>query len=312
MWRHKRAEVAVSFSFYPWQTVRQFAIRQFIRLLTKPLKNYTPRLPNDLNALKRQVRKGDIILVEGEQRVSEVIKYLTQSSWSHSAMYIGDELVRRHHPQLGQVRAAFGDEANYLLIEALVESGVVVSPLSKYINFNLRVCRPHNLRKDHLQIILDDVISQLGYRYDLKNVFDLARYFLPVSLVPRRFRRKALHFGSGLPTEVICSSMFAAAFDKVGFPIVPRITAHHQRELQRRSFFTDFLSDFFSLTNGSRSRFIFRRSHPTLITPRDFDLSPYFEIVKFNVIEPSRFDYRKIIWAEDEEERPAQPAKSSG
>ena len=32
---------------------------------------------------------------------------------------------------------------------------------------------------------LDDVITQIGYRYDVKNLIDLARYFLPVSLVPR-------------------------------------------------------------------------------------------------------------------------------
>jgi len=291
----------VSFSFHPWRVVRQFVIRQFTRLLTKPLKNYTPRFPNDLTALKRNVRKGDIILVEGEQRVSEVIKYLTQSSWSHVALYIGDELVRRHHPQLGQVRAAFGEEANTLIIEALVDEGVIVSPLSKYINFNIRVCRPHNLRKDHLQKILDDVIGQLGYTYDLKNVFDLARYFLPVSLIPRRFRRKALQFGSGLPTQVICSSIFAAAFDKVGFPIVPQITRNSLTVSQPPS----LLSQFLPWTNGGPPRFIFRRSHPTLITPRDFDLSPYFQIIKFNVIEPSRFDYNKIVWAEDEEEKPA-------
>ncbi len=288
----------MSFSFSPWNAARRFVIRQFTRLLTKPLKNYTPRFPNDLAALKRQMRKGDIILVEGEQRVSEVIKYLTQSSWSHAALYIGDELVRRHHPQLGHARAAFGDEVNFLLVEALVEGGVVVSPLSKYRNFNIRVCRPHNLRKDHLPIILDDVLSQLGYMYDLKNVFDLARYFLPVSLVPRRFRRKALHFGSGLPTQVICSSMLAAAFDKVGFPIVPRITSDNHNQPQRRS----FLGTILPFANGSHPRFIFRRSHPTLVTPRDFDLSPYFAIVKFNMIEPSRFDYSKIVWAEDEEE----------
>jgi hypothetical protein len=290
----------VSSLFHPWQTARQFVIRQFTRLLTKPLKNYTPRFPNDLAALKRNVRKGDIILVEGEQRVSEVIKYLTQSSWSHVAMYIGDELVRRQHPQLGQLRATFGDEVNSLIIEALVESGVIVAPLSKYINFNIRVCRPYNLRKEHLQKILDEVIGQLGYTYDLKNVFDLARYFLPVSLVPRRLRRKALHFGSGLPTEVICSSMIAAAFDKVGFPIVPQITRSSLAGSPSRS----LLSHILPLADGAAPRFLFRRSHPTLITPRDFDLSPYFQIIKFNVIEAGRFDYSKIVWAEDEEEQP--------
>jgi Permuted papain-like amidase enzyme, YaeF/YiiX, C92 family len=272
----------VPFFFSPWDAARRFVIRQFTRLLTKPLKNYTFRFPNDLATLKRHIRKGDIILVEGEQRVSEVVKYLTQSSWSHAAIYIGDELVRRHHPQLGQAQATFGDKVDYLLVEALVEGGVVVSPLSKYINFN---------------------IKQLGYPYDIKNVFDLARYFLPVSLVPRRFRRKVLHFGSGLPTQVICSSMLAAAFDKVGFPIVPQVASQNHDQVRRGS----FLSTLLWFANDSRSRFIFRRSHPTLITPRDFDLSPYFEIVKFDVVEPSRFDYSKIVWAENEEEPAVRP-----
>jgi hypothetical protein len=175
---------------------------------------------------------------------------------------------------------------------------VVVSPLSKYINVNIRVCRPYNLRKEHLQNILDDVISQLGCTYDLKNVFDLARYFLPVSLVPRRLRRKALHFGSGLPTQVICSSLIAAAFDKVGFPIVPQITPNSLTAPRPRS----LLSHILPLADSASPRFLFRRSHPTLITPRDFDFSPYFQIIKFNVIESGRFDYSKIVWAQDEEE----------
>ena len=32
---------------------------------------------------------GDILLVEGNQRVSSAIKYLTQSTWSHAAFYLG-------------------------------------------------------------------------------------------------------------------------------------------------------------------------------------------------------------------------------
>ena len=44
---------------------------------------------------------------------------------------------------------------------------------------------------------------------------------------------------------------------------------------------------------------VFHRRHPTLLTPRDFDLSPYFDIVKFNVIEDRAFDYLRIAWADD-------------
>ena len=205
-----------------------------------------------MTALKRHIRKGDIILVEGPQRVSEVIKYLTQSSWSHAAIYIGDELINRNHPMASQYRALFEDEPE----------GVVACPLSKYLSYNIRVCRPHNLAKDNLQRLLDDVVSQLGYNYDSQNIFDLARYFFPLRLVPRRFRRKALHFGSS-------RSFWECLRLRSTTPLRP---------------------------------LVFRRHHPTLITPRDFDLSPYFDVVKFNVIEENLFDYHQIVWAEDRDE----------
>ena len=288
-------------SFRPKQTRRQATLSLFSRLLTKQLKNYAFRFPNDLAALKRHIRKGDIILVEGSQRVSEVIKYLTQSSWSHAAIYIGDELIQRNHPMAGQYRALFEEEPEFLLIEALLEDGVVACPLSKYLSYNIRVCRPHNLHKDDLQTLLDDVIGQLGYTYDLQNIFDLVRYFLPVSLVPRRFRRTALHFGSSRPTEVICSSMLAAAFGKVGFPILPHLASDSTQ-------LPSPVDPPVSLWQRLRLRsdtplqpLVFRRRHPTLVTPRDFDLSPYFNVVKFNLIEESRFDYQQIVWAEDED-----------
>ncbi len=294
-------------SFRPKQTRRQATLSLFSRLLTKQLKNYAFRLPNDLAALKRHIRKGDIILVEGSQRVSEVIKYLTQSSWSHAAIYIGDELTQRNHPMAGQYRALFEEEPEFLLIEALLEDGVVACPLSKYLSYNIRVCRPHNLHKDDLQTLLDDVIGQLGYTYDLQNIFDLVRYFLPVSLVPRRFRRAALQFGSSRPTEVICSSMLAAAFGKVGFPILPQLVSD---STQLPSPVDPPVSLWQRLRSGTPLQpLVFRRRHPTLVTPRDFDLSPYFDVVKFNLIEESRFDYQQIVWAEDgdgaEEEKEA-------
>lgn len=270
--------------------VRRHSIDFATRLLTKPLGRYQQRAVNDGANLRRHIKKGDVVLVEGDQRVSEVIKYLTQSSWSHAAIYVGDELWRRNPALRHVLRNEFGDDAQHLIVEALVEHGVVASPLSKYLDFNIRVCRPYNLHRDDLRTILDDVIEQIGYRYDVKNLVDLARYFLPVSLVPRRFRRRALSFGSGLPTQVICSSMIAHAFAKVRYPILPEVTPAESPAVRRGL------------------RWLWRRPAPvaglfrtppiTLTTPRDFDVSPYFEIVKFNILEDMRFDYRQIRWAE--------------
>jgi hypothetical protein len=277
-----------------------------IGLLTKPIKSYALHIPNDIAALKRHIREGDVILVEGNERISECIKYLTQSSWSHSALYVGDEPIRRNPEMRAPLVAKFGEEANFLLVEAIVEAGVVLSPLSKYRDFNIRVCRPFNLSSADLADVMDEALRSVGNTYDLRNVLDLARYFLPVSLVPARFRRRALQFGSGEPTRVICSSVIASSFHRVKFPIVPNYehvaAGTPPPGPSRRKLWPIGRNSTGGLEYGA-----LRMVSPTLVTPRDFDLSPYFEIIKFNIIENMRFDYHKILWAGDD--APPAPVK---
>ena len=277
-----------------------------IALLTKPLARYTLTIPNDMAALKRNLRKGDVILVEGNERVSEVIKYLTQSCWSHSSLYVGDEALRGNAELRQELIAKFGDDAHYLVVEALVESGVVLSPITKYANFNLRLCRPHGLTVADQREVIDYALSNVGRQYDFKNIFDLMRYFLPVHLVPARWRRQALHFGSGDPTQVICSSLIAECFMRVRFPVVPSYEPFPEGFAPVKKV-VSFLGRF-SRNQNLHEPGLLRMVSPTLITPRDFDLSPYFAIVKYNVIESSRFDYHKLLWAEENEPR-SHPAK---
>ena len=272
------------------------------RVLTKPRGNYTLLLPNDFESLLGALQMGDVILVDGDQRISEVIKYLTQSTWSHSVLYVGDEILRRFPGQREALVATHGRDANHMIVEALVD-GVVAAPLSKYASFNLRICRPSSLRRDDLRRVLDEVLAQLGLKYDMKNVFDLARYFFPVSMIPRRFRRRALQFGSGLPTQVICSSLIGRAFQNVGFPILPTTTPSATPRIRPR-----FLDRVLRRTLPPYPA-LFRRQLPSIITPRDFDLSPYFEIIKFNPVEATNFDYRRITW-EDGEARAAGGART--
>lgn len=264
-------------------------------LLTQPLATYERRGWNDVAALHRHIRKGDVVLVEGDARISAVIKYLTQSSWSHAALYVGDELIRKPGPRRERALAEFGEHARHLVVEALPQ-GVVAAPLDKYVDFNLRICRPR-LRPDDLQRLLDEAMVSIGWRYDLQNVLDLARYLLPVSLVPTRFRRDALHFGSKLPTEVICSSLLGRLFGSIGYPVTPIEEGGPPPErhaMPRRPWYQRLLG------RESEHEYtgLFRMRHPTLLTPRDFDLSPYFDIVKFNVLADTRFDYHNIHWAE--------------
>jgi hypothetical protein len=165
-----------------------------------------------------------------------------------------------------------------------------VSPLSKYADFNTRVCRPFGLHPEHRRRIFDEVIAHIGFQYDVNHVLALARYFFPVSLIPRRMRRRALEMGSRLTTDVICSKLIGRAFQNVGYPILPLIESPSAPPPPRR-----FTERMFGRRRPYRA--IFRAVSPDLITPRDFDLSPYFEIVKINSVEAEAFDYRRIQWA---------------
>src|SRR5215470_1915412 len=107
------------------------------RLLTKPLRSYEQRVPNNLHQLKKALRKGDVVLVEGDQRISQVIRYLTQSSWSHAALYVGDELLKPAYGRSAALTKAFGDDARFLLVEAVDGEGVAISPLRKYEKYNI-------------------------------------------------------------------------------------------------------------------------------------------------------------------------------
>jgi hypothetical protein len=268
--------------------LRDRVIDAAARVLTRPRRLYHLLHPNNVVSLRSAVQKGDVILVDGEQRISQVIKYLTQSSWSHATLYVGDELLRRFPARRQALLDEYGIEAEHMVVEALMNEGVIASPLVKYVHLNLRVCRPRGLRADDLGRVLDDVVARLGSRYDVQNLLDLARYFFPVSLIPRRFRRSALEAGGPLTTEVICSSMIGRAFQNVGFPILP-VVEPVADEPQR---WIDWMR-----RRKAHYPALFHRQRETLITPRDFDLSPYFEVVKFNAVERGGFDYRRIRWA---------------
>lgn len=261
-----------------------------VRFLTQELKSYQRRIPNNLDNLKKHVRYGDVVLVEGKTRLAQVIKYVTQSSWSHSGIYIGDRVVAGEHPLRDRFLELHGDEARYLVLEADLASGVWAAPLSKYKEYNIRICRPYCLAEADRDRVLEEVIAHLGDRYDRRQLFDLGRYLTPFRLLPARWRRQAFFSGESESRSVICSGLIAQAFLKVGYPILPVLPAS-MREEQEQGLYPW----------GRRMRSV----SPRLVLPRDFDLSPYFGIVKFNSVEEGPIDYHAIEWV-----APAGPTRS--
>jgi len=233
--------------------------RALVRYLTAELPTYQRRVPNDLERMRADLRPGDVVLVEGKSRISRMIMTLTQSSWSHAGMYIGDALLRWGGPHAERALVAFGAEAAYLVLESDMAEGVRVKPVAWYTDHNLRICRPLDLGLDELERVVAEMLRHLGLRYDQRNIFDLGRYLTPFQLLPVRWRRRPLYLGSSSSREVICSALIAKAFYQVGFPVQPVVAG----------------------PEGGRRAVISR--HPSYIMPRDFDLSANFEVLKLNL-----------------------------
>ncbi len=253
--------------------------RYLARKLNQPIPGTKPFTHANVAALRRVLQPGDVLLVEGNSRVSVAIKYLTQSTWSHAALYVGNAL--------GQVTA---DGEPLTLVEVNLGEGCIAAPLSKYELYNTRICRPSGLSVQDRARVIDFVAGSLGKSYDMKNIVDMLRYFMPTPPVPVRWRRRLLSFGSGDPTRAICSTLIAEAFGRIRYPILPVITR-------------EFRAD--RLARSQRSEILHIRHH-SLFAPRDFDLSPYFHVVKPTL--EAGFDYRRLTWSD---QQPAGPLASS-
>ena len=238
--------------------------RHFARKLNEPSSGYKPYTPSDFETLCETLQVGDVLLVEGRERISGAIKYLTQSTWSHAALYVGETASKSkgepHH-----------------LVEVDLREGCISVPLSKYANYNTRICRPKGLRAIDRHAVAQFMLGNIGLTYDLRNIFDLFRYFFPTPPVPVRWRRRMLSVGSGDPTRAICSSLIARAFQSVRYPILPDVTE------------VDDIAG-----NEFIRRELYHIRHHSLFAPRDFDLSPWFEIVKPGLDET--FDSKKLNW----------------
>lgn len=189
--------------------------------LQKEVPGYEPFTPSDPERLRGLVEAGDVLLVEGNNRVSGIIKYLTQSTWSHAALYVG--------PIDG---ATEPDGEPHVLIEANIGEGVTSAPLSKYYPYHTRLCRPVGLSYEDRTTVCRYAINRIGFGYDTKNILDLMRYLIPLP-VPQRWRRRMISLGSGDPTKIICSALIAQAFGAVRYPILPKITQAASRRVRK-------------------------------------------------------------------------------
>ncbi|MGK0173097.1 MAG: hypothetical protein ACI9W2_004841, partial [Gammaproteobacteria bacterium] len=89
-----------------------------------------------------------------------------------------------------------------------------------------------------------------------------------------------LALGSGDPTQAICSTLIAQNFQSVRYPILPLVSRELSADPACRECYEELL----------------HIRHHSLFTPRHFDVSPYFQIVKPTLA--SGFDFHTLKWAD--------------
>ena len=242
--------------------------RRLAKFLAAPAHVHGTAPATRLALFLDRLMPADVVLVEGNSRFSTAIKYLTQSTWSHAAMYVGERALAPDQPP------------QPCFIEADVIDGVRCVGTGEFAGYHLRICRATGLNDADRAAIIAFMVARLGHQYDLKNIADLVRYLLPTPPVPLRLRRKLLTLGSGDPTRAICSTLVARAFQSIRYPILPMV---HE------------VSDATPDCPDCRAEILAARES-SFFVPRDFDVSPYFEVIKPSL--PGAFDHRQLRWVD--------------
>jgi hypothetical protein len=238
-------------------------------------------LLSDFKQLRHDLKPCDVILVQGTSRVAEVIKVVTQSRWSHAALYIGrlhdieDPLLR------SKVKSIYDCQSDaQLMLESELGIGTTIRPIEIYQKKHLRICRPRELAWEDGQQVVNYAINKLGTEYDVRQILDLARFYMPWSFMPRRFRSSLFNWQPGGCTKTVCSTIIAEAFGVIQYPILPLVK------------------------QTATDKVVLLQRNPKLNTPSDFDYSPYFDILKFPYMSFSTEAdrrYRLMPWQQKED-----------
>ncbi|MGY0399251.1 MAG: YiiX/YebB-like N1pC/P60 family cysteine hydrolase [Ostreibacterium sp.] len=231
-------------------------------------------------ALIEEAMAADVILVEGRTRVSTVIQYITMTPWSHAALYIGKISEIEDESLYSRLVEYGAEEDQVYVLESLLGEGMVLTAINEYQHDHIRICRARGLTRKDAMIVVKHAAEKLGFEYDTRQLFDLARFLLPYSLLPKRWRSSLFAHNPGSSFRTVCSTAIAEAFMAVRFPILPIIRKNKLGEFKLNVY------------------------NPKLITPRAFDYSPYFEVIKHPFIDfpTSKFlffsygAYRDLPW----------------
>ena len=231
----------------------------------------------DFSRAQKKLQPADIVLVEGRSRISRIIRRLTHSTWTHSALFIGciddyegttiHELLKQNHS---------GSYQEPLLIESVAGKGTILSPLKNYENDHIRICRPNGLRYGDIKKVIEYAAEHIGYTYDIRHIFDFWRFYLRSIFIPTHWQSKLFYTKPKQTEKEICSLLIGNAFRQIKFPILPLVKSDDENTV------------------------VFIEHHTKMLVPSDFDYSPYFDIIKYPIVpDTEKANYKQFPWSEE-------------
>ena len=184
----------MSFSFSEWliEKLGQWLLKQ-----DPPRREYLC----DFNKICHKIHRADVLLIDGRTRASKIIKRVTQSPWSHAVLYIGclndikDKALRKKIKTYGDFKPD-----QQLLIESEIGKGTVITPIEYYQNDHIRILRAEWLSTPDVEHVIHYALGRLGRKYNLRHVFDLARFLFPWGAFPKKWRSSLFQHHALQPT----------------------------------------------------------------------------------------------------------------
>ena len=235
---------------------RQLAFYQWICRRLQRDEPFSGQPSADLDSLRTVLKPCDVLLVAGHSNVDRTFKVIGDSRFARAVLYIG----RLHDVADPALRALLADYTpcepdTQLVIDARLERGLIVEPLSALEGRQIRVCRAQGLSDNEAQDVLRYAISRIGAGGSQSWGALALLTLMPWRWLPLRWRIGLFRRWAGELTRALTGTVVADAFSFVQFPVLPLVKEDR---------------------SGSR----LLRLQPRAITAADFDHSPYFEIIK--------------------------------
>ncbi|KGD63920.1 hypothetical protein Y5S_02910 [Alcanivorax nanhaiticus] len=210
----------------------------------------------DLDSLRSVIRPCDVLLVAGHSSIDRTFKVIGDSRYARAVLYVG----RLHDVADPALRALLSDYTpcepdTQLVIDASLERGLIVEPLSALEGRQMRVCRAQGLSDNEAQDVLRYAISRIGAGGGRSWAALTLMALVPWRWMPLRWRSSLFRRWAGELIKALSGTVIADAFSFVQFPVLPLVKE-----------------------DGSGARLL--RLQPRAVTAADFDHSPYFEIIK--------------------------------